>query len=262
LGRGQREFAMFVSIIIMLIVALIVIAVWVSAIQQHKEKQEAERRKELTKQKKVIEESEDVLVNSSNIPMSEMLTRVLQRRIHDALATMVELSPASRELKNRLHESKERLGASVESNAKGDSLSLPDNDKQLIALVQGIKKLRNVLRSEHSKGKVDTQQFVAEDRRLEKLQLKINVESQIKRGVSARTANMVGSARQYFEKAYATICAVTYSDDYVTEKKTLLETYLNEISTELKASNASAVKKKNEQEQDDLDILFAPKKKW
>ncbi|RJE75898.1 hypothetical protein BGP78_16275 [Pseudoalteromonas sp. MSK9-3] len=253
---------MFVSIIIMLIVALIVIAVWVSAIQQHKEKQEAERRKELTKQKKVIEESEDVLVNSSNIPMSEMLTRVLQRRIHDALATMVELSPASRELKNRLHESKERLGAAVESNAKGDSLSLPDNDKQLIALVQGIKKLRNVLRSEHSKGKVDTQQFVAEDRRLEKLQLKINVESQIKRGVSARTANMVGSARQYFEKAYATICAVTYSDDYVTEKKALLETYLNEISTELKASNASAVKKKNEQEQDDLDILFAPKKKW
>ncbi|MCG9759950.1 MULTISPECIES: hypothetical protein [Pseudoalteromonas] len=253
---------MFVSIIIMLIVALIVIAVWVSAIQQHKEKQEAERRKELAKQKRVIEEAEDVIMNGSNIPMSEVMIRIIQRRVHDALAAMVELSPTSRELKSRLNESQERLNTPPEKSNDSDSIALPDNDKQIIALVQGIKKLRQLLRSEHSKGKVDTQLFVGEDRRLERFQLKINVESQIKRGLSARTANMVGSARQYFEKAYATICAVSYNDDYVKEKKAQLESYLEEISSELRASNASAVKKKAEQEQDDLDVLFAPKKKW
>ena len=90
---------------------------------------------ELTKQKKVIEESEDVLVNSSNIPMSEMLTRVLQRRIHDALATMVELSPTSRELKNRLHEAKERVNTPVESEGKSDALSLPDTTFTLIPVL-------------------------------------------------------------------------------------------------------------------------------
>ncbi|MBQ4835308.1 MULTISPECIES: hypothetical protein [Pseudoalteromonas] len=253
---------MFVYIIILLIVALVVIAVWISAIQQHKEKQEAERRKELAKQKRIIEESEDVLVNSTNIPMSGDMLRVIQKRVHDALAMMVELTPTSRELKNRLHESQERMNTETANLTDSDKVSLPDNDKQLIALVQGIKKLRQLLRSEHSKGKVDTQVFVKEDRRLEKIQLRINVESQIKRGLSAKTANMVGSARQYFEKAYATIMAVTYSDEYVTEKKNQLEAYLNEISTELKASNASAVKKKAEKEKDDLDVLFAPKKKW
>ncbi|MFC0117067.1 hypothetical protein ACFFK7_03920 [Pseudoalteromonas xiamenensis] len=252
---------MIVTVIIMLIVALIVIAVWVSAIQQHKEKQEAERRKELAKQKKVIEESEDVILNASNIPMSETIVRIIQRRVHDALAVMVELSPTSRELKNRLHESKERISSSIDG-ADAERLVMPDNDKQIIALVQGIKKLRQILRSEHSKGKVDTQVFVMEDKRLEKLQLRINVESQIKRGRSARAANMVGSARQYFEKAYATICSVTYNDEYVSEKRAELEKYLEEISIELKASNASSVKKKAEQERDDLDVLFAPKKKW
>ncbi|WMN60379.1 hypothetical protein [Pseudoalteromonas xiamenensis] len=252
---------MIVTVIIMLIVALIVIAVWVSAIQQHKEKQEAERRKELAKQKKVIEESEDVILNASNIPMSETIVRIIQRRVHDALAVMVELSPTSRELKNRLHESKERISSSIDG-ADAERLVMPDNDKQIIALVQGIKKLRQILRSEHSKGKVDTQVFVMEDKRLEKLQLRINVESQIKRGRSARAANMVGSARQYFEKAYATICSVTYNDEYVSEKRAELEKYLEEISVELKASNASSVKKKAEQERDDLDVLFAPKKKW
>ncbi len=193
--------------------------------------------------------------------MSETIVRIIQRRVHDALAVMVELSPTSRELKNRLHESKERISSSIDG-ADAERLVMPDNDKQIIALVQGIKKLRQILRSEHSKGKVDTQVFVMEDKRLEKLQLRINVESQIKRGRSARAANMVGSARQYFEKAYATICSVTYNDEYVSEKRAELEKYLEEISVELKASNASSVKKKAEQERDDLDVLFAPKKKW
>ncbi|MGB0986987.1 MAG: hypothetical protein ACPGVL_07165, partial [Pseudoalteromonas spongiae] len=62
---------MVVYIIITLIVALIVIGVWVNAVQQHKEKQNAERRQELTKQKKIIEETEEVLMNSANIPMSK-----------------------------------------------------------------------------------------------------------------------------------------------------------------------------------------------
>ena len=129
---------MIVSIIIMLIVALIVIALWVSAVQQHKEKQEAERRKELTKQKKIIEEAEDVLLNSANIPMSENILRIIQRRIYDALASMVQLSPSSKELKSRLNEAKQRLGGPIEAN-NSDSLVLPDNDKQLISLIQGIK---------------------------------------------------------------------------------------------------------------------------
>lgn len=252
---------MIVSIIIMLIVALIVIALWVSAVQQHREKQEAERRKELTRQKKIIEESEDVLLNSANIPMSENALRIIQRRIYDALSAMVQLSSTSKELKNRLKDAKERLTGPIDGN-NSETLTLPDNDKQLISLVQGIKKLRTVLRSEHGKGKVDSQVFAIEDKKLEKLQVKINIESQIKRGVSARSANMVGSARQYFEKAYAAVSAAPYSDDYIMAKKSELEGYLEAISTELKASNATALKKKTEQEQDDLDVLFAPKKKW
>ncbi|KJZ00700.1 MULTISPECIES: hypothetical protein [Pseudoalteromonas] len=254
---------MIVSIIIMLIVALIVIAVWVSAVQQHKEKQEAQRRQELAKQKKIIEETEEVLVNSVNIPLSNNVMMILYRRIHDALAAMVELSPSSKELKSRLNDAKTRLTSGVDESANmGENFALPDHDKQLISLIQGIKKLRTIMRSEHSKGKIDTPVFMQEDKTFERLQLKINIESQIKRGVAARNANMVGSARQYFEKAYATITALNYSDDYVTNKKNQLEDYLNEISSELKASNASARKKREEEEKDDLDVLFAPKKKW
>ncbi|MEM0514340.1 hypothetical protein WCN91_02620 [Pseudoalteromonas sp. YIC-827] len=254
---------MIPSIIIMLIVALIVIAVWVSAVQQHREKQEALRRQELSKQKKIIEDTEEALVNSVNIPLSNSLLTILYRRIYNALATMVEMSPQSKELKTRLHDAKQRLiNGSDEKVNNGETFVLPEHDKQLISLIQGIKKLRSILRSEHSKGKIDTATFTQEDKVFEHLQLKINIESLLKRGNAARHANMVGSARQYFEKAYATICALSYSDDYVSAKKQQLEQLLNEISTHLKASNASARKQREEQEKDDLDVLFAPKKKW
>ncbi|ATC94306.1 hypothetical protein [Pseudoalteromonas tunicata] len=254
---------MIVAIILVLIVALIVIAVWVNAVQQHREKQEIERRQELTKHKKVIEETEDILMNAANLPMSSALIGVLHKRIVDSLRAMCELSPTSKELKSRLVESNERMqnSQSTDSSA-GDKIVLPDNDKQIIALVQGIKKLRNLLRSEHSKGKVDTQIFLNEDKRLEKLQLRINVESQAKRGMAARSANMLGSARQYFEKAIATLSAQTYSDEYISSKKAEIENLLEEITNELKVTNATDRKKKAEQEQDDLDVLFAPKKKW
>ena len=200
-------------------------------------------------------------MNSANIPLSENIIRALQRRVYEALNTMVSNSPNSKALKSRLSESKTHLSNPVQGN-NSESLALPSNDKQLVSLIQGIKKLRAILRSEHSKGRVDSQVFSVEDKRLEKLQLRINIESQIKRGLSARSASMVGSARQYFEKAYATLSAVTYSDEYVTSKRQEVEGYLEAISVELRASNASALKKKAEAEQDDLDVLFAPKKKW
>lgn len=253
---------MVVYIIITLIVALIVIGVWVNAVQQHKEKQNAERRQELTKQKKIIEETEEVLMNSANIPMSKALFSVLYRRIYSALAVMAELSPNSKEIRNRLTEAKERIENSSSQDSSAERIALPDNEKQVIALLQGVKKLRSIVRSEHSKGKIDTQVFLNEDKRLEKMQLQVNIDSQLKRGKAARSANMLGSARQYFEKALVVINSLNFTDEYVASRKQEIEDMLDEIMTELKATNASDAKKKLDNEKDDLDELFAPKKKW
>lgn len=253
---------MVVYIIITLIVALIVIGVWVNAVQQHKEKQNAERRLELTKQKKIIEETEEVLMNSTNIPMSRALYTVLYQRIYAALVVMAELSPTSKEIKNRLTEAKNRIENSNSQDTSADRVTLPDNEKQVIALLQGVKKLRSIVRSEHSRGKIDTQIFLNEDKRLEKMQLQVNIDSQLKRGKAARNANMLGSARQYFEKALAVINSLNFTDEYVASRKNELEDLLHEIMSELKATNATDAKKKLDNEKDDLDVLFAPKKKW
>ncbi|MBY0417214.1 MAG: hypothetical protein K2W88_04025, partial [Pararheinheimera sp.] len=123
-------------------------------------------------------------------------------------------------------------------------------------------KLRTILRAEHARGNIDTQTVVQEDRRLEMLQLRINVESQVKRGNQARSSNMLGSARQCYEKALNTLANCAHVDDYVTTRKSEVMAILEDIATELKEGNLRDRQKKAEMENNDLDVLFAPKRKW
>ena len=254
---------MLFTVVIVLIIALVIIAVVVNAAQQHREKQEAERRTQLAKYKAIIEETEEVLMNSSNVPVSPSLLNVLHKRIHEALKMMLDLSPGAKEVKTRLKQSQERIDSNdPNAKQKDEAVTMPDNDAQIINIVQGIKKLRIVLRSEHSKGNVDSQVFMSEDRRLESLQLQINVDSQIKRGVKAKNSNMLGSARQYFEKALITLEGQSYSDEFISGKIAEVNHHLEEITTELKNVNARDAKDKEKESIDELDVLFAPKKKW
>lgn len=252
---------MIASIIIMLIIALIVIAVVVSALQQHKEKQEQARRRELAKQRKIVEETEEALINSGEIPISAMTLKILHRRVFNAYKAMLDLSPSSKAIASRCKEAKERAENPPEQLPQS-SFALPDQDKQLVLLIQGIKKLRAILRNEQNKGAIDASTFIKEDKHFERLQLQINIESLYKRAIAAKKAGMIGSARQYFEKAYTTLNNLSQQDEYSIGKLQQIKDQLADISEQLKSNHQSDIKKRQEEESDELDVLFAPKKKW
>ena len=50
--------------------------------------------------------------------------------------------------------------------------------------------------------------------------------------------------------------------EYITNKKAEVEAQLEEITNALKSTNAKDAAKKAKDQEDDLDMLFAPKKKW
>ncbi|MBN7820016.1 hypothetical protein [Bowmanella yangjiangensis] len=250
--------------IIILIVALVIMAIVINAIQQHKEQVEAEKRAELAKQKSIVDETEDALMAAAQMPISQQLILILHKRVHNALQTMFELNPKAMDIKQRVKDAKERVDATKPEQLAppSDHFLLPENDKQIIVLIQGIKKLRTLLRSENSKGKVDTHVFIEEDKRLERLQLKVNVETLGKRARSAIQSNMLGSARQYYEKAIVALSAQPNPDEYVVKKRHELEEQLQNIKDNLRNANAADRAKRQDSERADLDELFAPKKKW
>jgi len=247
-------------IIIILIVVLLIAAIFINAIQQHRAKVDAERRAELAKHKTIIDETETVIMASSNIPVSGRLMAILHNRVQNSLKVINDHA-STPELRQRISEGKQN-DVSIAGQEAPPEFVLPDNDKQIIQYIQAVKKLRILLRSEHSKGKVDSKVFIEEEKQLERLQVKVNVETLSKRGRTAHQSNMLGSARQYYEKAIAALENQNHQDEYSTAKLANLRSLLAEIQNNLKNVNAQDRARRQEEERDELDELFAPKKKW
>ncbi len=158
---------MVVTLIIVLVIALLVISVIMNAVQQHKERLATLKRAEYSKLRAMLEDTEEILLNAANVPLTPGTIKMLLNRIAYTLKAMVELEPNSRDLKNRLSDTEKRINEMGNVSAPiSENISLPDNDKQIITMIQGIKKLRTILRGEHARGNVDTQLVVQEDRRL------------------------------------------------------------------------------------------------
>jgi len=256
-----------ITIIIGLFVALIVIVVVVNGIQQHKEKLEQEKRARAAKQKAIIDETEELIMQVGNLPPNPVIINILNKRSMNAVKLMNQILPESKPIKKRLQDMKARVKASEEllqsqTGQTEDKFILPDNEQQLVAILQCIKKIRLMLKSEQAKGFLDPQTFTQQDQRLDSMQLKIGVESLTKRGNQAYSNEMLGSARQYFEKALQTLADHGTQTEYSQSKRTEIEALLEEITIALKSTNAADAAKKAKDEEDDLDMLFQPKKKW
>ena len=253
---------MLFAIIIALIIGLVIIAIVANTMQQKKDKQEAERRQTLAKFRAIIDETEEIIANEMSVPISSTGYAILYTRILNALKGMNETHPNQKDIQARLSEVDQKLQANEFPSADAATTTIPENDKLLIGMLQGIKKYRTMLRSEHGKGQISNQVFMAEDKKVEKLQLKINVDAQMRRGRAALKNNMTGTARQHFEKAQATLEAQAYSDEYIMARKQEIKEHLDQIAQDLQSANADSLKKKLDEESDDIDQLFAPKKKW
>jgi len=253
------------GIIIALIIALIIIVVVVNAIQQHKEKAEQEKRGKAAKQKAIIDETEELLVSIANLPNNPNLVMILNNRSLNAAKSMAAILPENKQLITRIKEMETRVSASKADTSQAENeqtFTLPDSEQQLVGVLQCIKKLRMTLKSEQSKGNLDPQTFTQEDNKLSAMQLKIGVETLQKRGMIAYQKEMLGSSRQYLEKALQTISDSPIQTEYCTSKRQEIANVLEEITSSLKNTNAKDAAKKAKAEEDDLDLLFQPKKKW
>jgi hypothetical protein len=248
-----------------IIIALIIIVVVVNAIKQHKEKVEQEKRGKAAKQKAIIDETEELLVSIATLPNNPNLVMILNNRSLNAAKSMAKILPENKPLIKRVQDMEARVSASKANNSQAASeqaFTLPDNEQQLVAILQCIKKLRVILKSEQSKGHLDAQTFTQEEHKLSAMQLKIGVETLQKRGMIAYQKEMLGSARQYLEKALQTISESPIQTEYCTSKRAEIQSAVENITSALKNTNAKDAAKKAKAEEDDLDLLFQPKKKW
>ena len=58
-----------------------------------------------------------------------------------------------------------------------------------------------------------------EDKRLDRMQLRVNVDTLYRRAEAAISSQMMGSARQYLEKAIAALANFPSQDEYISTRK-------------------------------------------
>ena len=253
---------MVLTLVLLAIGALLFLTIAYNIFQQHKQKQEIDRRAIVARQKIIIEEAEDILLNVNRMPYSKTLILLLQTRILDALRTLQQATPNVGAIAQRIQDVENQLKY-VRENYKGDenSFRLPDSDRQAIQMLQTAKKLRAIVRLEHNKGKIDPQSFAAEDRRLELMMLKVNIANLLQKAMEARLQNQIGTAKQVLTKGINALSVIRDKDAYLIASEEEMRATLRDIN-EQQEKVSQREREELQEKQDDLDVLFQPKRKW
>lgn len=249
---------MLFTIIVILIIALVILAIIINAIQQHKEEQEAIKRRETKRVNQVIDETETIMMASTHLPTPNIVISILNGRILSALTVLKRLNPKAYSIDQRIKdaEGKANIGEQAVPE-EPPNFAVPEQEKTIVQYIHTIKKLRKVLRSEHNKGRVPGAIAGALDKYYDKLQIRVNIETLFKRGTNAIDTGMLGSSRQYFEKVLKTIDALPNKDNYCDEKITQCHQQLERIQKLLSEEQEAANGPKFQE-----DEQFATKTKW
>lgn len=254
---------MVLTLVLLSIGALLFLVIAYNIMQQYKQRQEADRRILMTKQKLIIDESDELLLNASRLPYTKALVLLLQNRILDALRAISHANPALNSVRQRIQDVTAQINYVQEHYQANEESAFraPDSDRQALQMLQLVKKIRAVMRVEQNKGKIDPQAFVAEDRRLELLLLKINIANLIQRALDARVQRQFGSAKQMLTKGITTLAAIHDKDAWLVTREEEMRMALREMAEQLEQANQKELDQLNEKK-DDLDVLFQPKRKW
>lgn len=254
---------MVLTLVLLSIGALLFLIIGYNIVQQYKQKLEADRRALMAKQKMIIEEAEEILLNANRLPFSKTLVLLMQTRIHDALKSILQAAPGMDSVRQRLQDVQAQIKYVQENYQTSDESSFraPDSDQQALQMLQVVKKIRAVVRVEHNKGKIDPQAFVSEDRRLELMLLKINIANLTQRAFESRMQRQFGTAKQLFTKGISALAAINDKDPWLIAREDEMRNALRDMNQQIEEASQKE-RDEMQEKKDDLDVLFQPKKKW
>lgn len=247
------------GLIIFLVAVLLVLVLGYNIMLQYKLKAEAARRQESARYLAIIDATEELIGGATYLPYSKELLLCLHNRILDCLISMKEIDAKNKHLSQRVESVKNQIEQLKENYNVDESVSfkVPSNDKQAIVMLKLVKRLRDTIRSEHNKGRIDTQSYMIENGRLETIQIRINIENLVKRAHESMAKNQPGTAVQLLKKGIDALSSK--NDNYSIQAKDKL----TEMLSKLQDSNPVKVEDSQQTERDeDLAALFGEKKKW
>lgn len=253
---------MNIILIIILSVILFVLIIGYNIVAQQKWRAEQIRRQEMARYIAMIDATEELLANANNLPYSNNLLLCLNNKVLEGLTTLKKMNNTDPLLNQKIKNINQQI-TQIKENPKtieSTNFRTPENDNEAISMLKIVKRLRSIIKAEHTKGRLATPVFVSENDRLEQMQMKINIENVLKRVTEARLKGHLGTAQQLLKKSLEILA--TKNDAYSLSATEHLEALLKDVSQNLEDEFAQSSGKNQKEENSELDALFAPKKKW
>jgi hypothetical protein len=254
---------MNMGLIIALVAVLLILVIAYNVMLQYRVKAESLRKQEFSKHSAVIEATEELIGNAHHLPYSKELLVVLNGRILNALKSMAEIDNSAA-LKQRIANVQQQVNKlnQMSGNEESTSFKSPTNDKQALSMLKLVKRLRDVVKSEHNKGRMDTQTFVNENARLESMQMRIHIENLTKRAKESLMRGQAGTARQLLQKGIDALASK--NDAYSNNASQKLQALLSELDKRQQDKQAEQMQAIEDREKgSEIDVLFGgDKKKW
>ncbi|WP_260259412.1 DNA repair protein [Vibrio intestinalis] len=254
---------MNIGLIIALVAILLVLVLGYNIMLQYNAKIATAKKQESARYIAIIDATEELIGHAHHMPFSKDLLLCLNNRILDAVQNMHELDPKNKQLEQRVEHVKQQIEQLKNSNQSGETAAfkVPSSDKQAIVMLKLVKRLRDTIRNEHNKGRFETQAYVAENARLETIQVRINIENVIKRSNDAIVRGQPGTAIQLLRKGLDVLS--TKNDAYSAQAREKLQAMYDDLEQRRQNKNSEEAQASAEKERnDDMDALFGEKKKW
>ena len=264
---------MYLTLVMTFVGILFILVVSINVIQQYKKRIANQKRSELTKQRIVMDECETILANMSMFPVSNNVVMIIYARIEEGLLISKKLT-GTNQFDQRINVLKSQMQALKNNPPQQKSLDqfvIPDSEQETLTLVQTLRHLKELLRTELQKGKIPQNIFSAENQKIAHMQLRINVDNTISRAQVAIDKKQFRTAKQMLTKAVNTLTSLarkTPDDRFVSSKleesRKLLGSVVDKELPEEEAKQArlKGLNDPAEDTNDDDDAIFGEKKKW
>lgn len=251
---------MFFAITIFIIILLVFVIIAYMLYSDYQVQQEMDKKLLISRQKNIIDETDDILMNVTQIPFSNRMIVILQNRILSSLQIIATVQN-SIQVQQRIKDMSSQIEITKTSPSRDTQFAPPANADQSLKMIRTMRRLRQILRKEFNRGRISKNDFVDEDKVLEINIYKIQFSNLLNNIEEALTNNQNGTARDLIKGGLGSLNKLQFRDAWLEGVKNHLEEILARINSEAEKRHEQEMANEKAKE-NDIDILFMPKKKW
>ena len=231
---------------------------------QHRTHQDSLKKSEIKLQYQIIRSTQEIIGCADVIPFSKEIRLCLLRRMENSFTLIANLDPSDKRAAVNSENINNQIASQTAKVQDPDDLeyTVPNDEQKAINALKVVKRLKGIIKSEHRKGTINSQDLLVEQTRLDQLQIQINIESLINRADHQIMTGKTGTAKQLLKKGISVLEAK--NDDYSIEKCIDLTEMLNELETEQKRRQVEFIKSKENTvptRSKEIAALFSDQKK-